>query len=199
MTTTVVIAPLSNDPLRDWPIRQFREVAELCVAELDAVVEFVGAQSQRLIVSDAIRHLPLERYRNNCGRLQWEETISLVRRSACVLANNSGLAHLAAGLGVPAVSVFCGSHSPLEWMALGPTVTVLTKQTICAPCTIHRIEDCPFNRRCFTDIASRTVFEAVRSRCQKEAELSNEAKSAAGNPPRWFNRLPAWVRPAPPR
>lgn len=207
MTLQIIVAPLSNDPLRDWPLENFRRVAELCLDGLDCVLEFVGTRPQRLAVAHAIRSLPSDRCRNRCGQMPWQETVAMVAQADCVLANNSGLAHVAAELGVPAVSVFCGSHSPLEWMALGSGVTVLIRKTACAPCTIARIEDCPYDRRCFTDIAPQTVFEAVQAKSLAHQAARQQPDAGDPSPPlnvlpetqsraptRWLRRLPALRR-----
>jgi ADP-heptose:LPS heptosyltransferase len=161
MNPAIVISPLSNDPLRDWPLPRFRGVAELCVSELDAVVTFVGTREQRLSVNALLRDLPSDRYVNQCGRLSWDQTAKTIAQAHCVVANNSGIAHLAASLGTPVVSLFCASHSPLEWMARGRRVAVMTRRTVCSPCGIGKIEACPFDRRCFTDIEPALVVQQV--------------------------------------
>ena len=83
---------------------------------------------------------------------------------AAFLANDSGLAHLAGGLGVPAVVVF-GMTSAVRGVPLGPSVAV-TAPTPCAPCHDEGSPDfrCPMNLdyRCVRqDIAADTALEAV--------------------------------------
>jgi len=175
MSPRIVVAPLSNDPLRDWPLAHFRELAELCVEKLDATVEFVGTRPQRLAVNEAIRALSSDRFINRCGKLSWSETSALIRSAACVVANNSGIAHLAAEWAVPAVSIFCGSHSPLEWMARGPGVVVITRRTVCSPCALGRITECPYDRRCFTSINAATVFRQVQQLVSAPTHLRQPA------------------------
>jgi ADP-heptose:LPS heptosyltransferase len=84
---------------------------------------------------------------------------------AAFLANDSGLAHLAGGLGVPAVVVF-GMTSAVRGLPLGPSVAV-TASTPCAPCHDEGSPDfrCPLNLdyRCVRqDIAAESAVDAVR-------------------------------------
>src|SRR6185312_2205433 len=123
MSVAIVIAPLSNDTLRDWPLTHFERLAGLCVDRLDARIDCVGIRAQRVAVNQIVRNFPPDRVRNLCGTMAWADTAGLLRSASCVVANNSGIAHLAAELGVPTVCVFGASHNPYEWMARGPRVT----------------------------------------------------------------------------
>lgn len=165
MSVALVIAPLSNDPLRDWPMPHFGRLAALCVERLDAAITYVGIRAQRVAVNQIVRGFPPDRVRNLCGAMSWGQTGELILQATCVVANNSGIAHLAAGLGKPTVCVFGASHNPYEWMARGPAVITLHKQTGCAPCAFGQLCECPFDKRCLREISPDTVFEAVRRAC----------------------------------
>ncbi len=162
MIRRIVMAPFSNSRMRDWPY--FRSLAVLCVDELDAVVEFVGANVQRQAVNAMVRALPADRYINHCGRLSWAQTGAIIRAAACVVANNSGIGHFAAELGAPVVSIFAATHSPFEWMPRGPNVAVIVRHTACTLCGLDGglLSDCPYERRCLTDIAPADVLTEIR-------------------------------------
>lgn len=197
MTSRIIISPLSNEPLRDWPMESFLSVADICVEQLDAVVEFVGTRQQRVIVSQYLRTRSPEHCINLCGQHDWAGTAALIRSATCVLANNSGVAHLAASLGVPTVCVFCASHSPLEWGPRGPKVAVLTTKPSCAPCGSDQMSDCAFGRRCFVDLDPQFVFRQMLLMCQPwrvAATQTGEADTADGSevqgPPQPY--VPPW-------
>jgi ADP-heptose:LPS heptosyltransferase len=95
------------------------------------------------------------------------------------VANNSGIAHLAAELGVPTVCVFGASHNPYEWMPRGPVVTTLHKRTGCAPCASGQLPDCPYDKRCLREIGPETVFEAVRRACARKGAAVQGSPVAA--------------------
>ena len=163
MNLRIVVSPLSNQRTKDWPLDHFFEFAVLCGERLDAVIEFVGARTQRHGVNRLVRTLPADRYRNHCGLLSWQQTGNLIRNAACVVSNDSGIGHYAAELGVPLVSVFAPTHSPYEWMARGQHVSVLARRTACSLCGVgNRPADCPHDMRCLSDITPQQVFDEVR-------------------------------------
>ncbi len=162
MPPAIIMAPLSNAPLRDWPAEHYGALALLCIERLDAQVTLVGTPEQRGPVDAIARDLPAGRLRNLCGATGWDAVERLLSVADCVVANNSGVAHLAARLGVPTVCVFAASHSPYEWMPRGRAVITLVKRTACSPCGIARLSECRFGHRCMHEIAPATVFDAVR-------------------------------------
>ncbi len=179
MSVSLVVAPQSNDPLRDWPLPHFAQLARLCLDRFDAEISYIGIRAQRVAVNQIVRGFPSDRVRNLCGAMAWADTAELIRTADCVVANNSGIAHLAAGIGVPTVCVFGASHNPYEWMARGPFVTTLHKRTGCAPCASGQLPDCPFDKRCLREIAPETVFEAVRRACARTNTAVQGSPAAA--------------------
>ena len=169
MSRSIVISPISNDPLRDWPMPHYRALAKLCVERLDASIDFIGIRSQRLAVTLAINDLPSDRYRNRCGATSWAETGALLSAADCVIANNSGVAHFAASLNVPTVCIFGASHNPFEWMARGPAVSILFKKTGCSPCAIGVLAQCPYGKRCLTEILPEDAFAVVQRMLERAA------------------------------
>ena len=69
MTVELVIAPLSNDPLRDWPIGHYRALASLCAERLDATITLVGTAAQRAAADAVLAGLDPARARNRCSLL----------------------------------------------------------------------------------------------------------------------------------
>ena len=98
---------------------------------------------------------------NDCGRLTWPDTIDLIRSAACVIGNNSGIAHLAAFEGVPTVCVFGGAHQRLEWRPIGSHVVTLSRAIACSPCHLHHAAACPYGLACLTEIGPDLVCDAV--------------------------------------
>ena len=163
----IVLAPFSNQALRDWPLASYRALAALCIDRLDAEVQFIGTEPHRSAVDAMLRDLPAERAHNLCGDTRWDAVRRLVIAADCVVANNSGIAHLAASLAVPTVCVFAASHNPYEWMPRGAFVSVLFKRTGCSPCGLSHASDCPFDQRCLREITPATVFDAVLRACDE--------------------------------
>jgi heptosyltransferase-2 len=154
----VVISPVSNDFLRDWPIENYGNLVDLLVQRTEAKIYLVGSPGQRACINEIVRCFDPSRVLNMAGRTSWTETQAFLKTANVVVANNSGLAHLSAKFLTPVVCLFCTSHDPFEWMPRGPHVTVLYSQPPCAPCCHHGYGGCPVGKRCLRSITPEIVL-----------------------------------------
>lgn len=88
-------------------------------------------------------------------------TAALLARSSVVVANDSGIGHMAAACQVPVVSIF-GPTTPEVSAPYGPRTTVLQKAGLdCLGC--HRF-DCPVEGHpCMNAIEAERIFMAVKA------------------------------------
>ncbi len=163
--SSVIVSPFSNSDIRDWPAEHYAIlIRELVLrTEPDLPVRVVGTRNQFTRACDIVRTFDPDRVVNACGRLSWDELVAELRVSACVIGNNSGLAHLAASFGVPTVCVFGGSHQRTEWRPLGRTTITLSRAIACSPCGLDHGDSCPFDKACLRQIEPATVADAVLS------------------------------------
>jgi ADP-heptose:LPS heptosyltransferase len=99
------------------------------------------------------------------GRLSLRETVELMAASAVVVANDSGLGHVAAALGVPTILMF----GPTPHYTLGrfpPHVTVLRTGLPCEPCWFRRdrLAACSNRIDCLSGITVTRVRDAITRR-----------------------------------
>lgn len=153
----VVISPFANERLRQWPWRHFRALIEIIVREHDLPVVVVGTRAQRASANDIVRGLSSEMVANACGVWTWAEVVRAVDCAPYVVANNSGVAHLAAMRGRWTLCVFAASHAAHEWMPRGPRVVTVVKEVPCSPCEIG-VERCPNGVECMTGLRPDEVF-----------------------------------------
>jgi ADP-heptose:LPS heptosyltransferase len=153
----VVISPFANERARQWPARHFRELIELIWREHGLAALVVGTRGQRAVANDLVRGLSSERAINACGALRWEELVEAVDAAPYVVANNSGVAHLAAGRGRWTLCLFSGSHAYNEWMPRGPFVVTVGMALPCSPCELGAAR-CPNNVACMAELAPPEVF-----------------------------------------
>jgi heptosyltransferase-2 len=85
--------------------------------------------------------------------------LALAAAKAAV-SNDSGLLHVAAALGTPAIGIF-GPTSPWHWAPLNPLAAVIETRTDvpCRPC--HKPTCRLRHHRCMRDIPAAQVLEAV--------------------------------------
>jgi ADP-heptose:LPS heptosyltransferase len=154
----VVISPFANEPIREWPISNFRRFIQRVLARHNATVFVVGTRPQRARANELVRGFSSIEVVNTCGNLSWCELTALIDSAAYVVANNSGTAHLAAYRGRWTLCIFSGSHSYVEWMPRGSRVVVVSRVTACAPCALGG-DRCPHGAACMTDLQADTVFD----------------------------------------
>jgi len=159
-TKCIVIAPVSNSTIRDWPLERYIRLIGMLMARVDCRIMLVGSRSQGSELSCICEHYGDDRrVVNLAGRTEWSELAVLLRRADLVIVNNSGVGHLAAVCGRPTLAIYSGSHQPQEWGPRGEAVRVLTAAVSCSPCGYERLELCPHDHLCMKLIEPETVLD----------------------------------------
>lgn len=127
----VLIHPAAAFDTKTWAAENFARVVESLAARgLKAVV--VAAPNEAKVVADVRGHArtPLVSFTD----LSLPEITALAARSSLFVGNDSGVAHIAAAVGVPQVVVF-GSSNVAHWRpwARAPA-EVVREEMPCAPC-----------------------------------------------------------------
>jgi len=153
----VTIFPGASIPERRWGAERFGKVAEMLTALGVAVVVVGGKEDTGLgemIVAGG-------RGLNLAGRTSLSETAAVIQKSALLLGGDSGVLHLAVGLGIPTVSLF-GPGRAKKWAPRGEHHLVIDKGLPCSPCTTFgTTPPCPIAAQCMNDITTDEVFNAV--------------------------------------
>ncbi|HXK59718.1 MAG TPA: glycosyltransferase family 9 protein [Acidobacteriota bacterium] len=123
--TRIVVHPGSGGLLKNWPPRQFAETIRLLRDAGKSVIVLEGeadTHAVRELMTDIEgEHIPLLR------EASLLEVAGVIKASQLVIANDSGIAHLAASVGTPLICLF-GPTDPNIWRPLGDSVRVLTFQ-----------------------------------------------------------------------
>ncbi|WP_243301434.1 glycosyltransferase family 9 protein [Geothrix oryzisoli] len=93
------------------------------------------------------------------ARIPWSQSAAWLAGARAVLANDSGLAHLAAVVGAPVVAVF-GPTIPRHTAPRGPKVTVVRKEDLaCLECQKWH---CPLpDHPCMTQVPASLIWSAL--------------------------------------
>ena len=106
-----VIHPFSGSARKNWPLNHFQELA----TRLPFPVRWCAGPDE--VLEDAVR------FESLWELARWLATARLY------IGNDSGITHLAAAVGTPAVAVFIGSD-PAVWAPRGARVEVVNGQSV---------------------------------------------------------------------
>jgi ADP-heptose:LPS heptosyltransferase len=154
----VVVHAGSQLPSRRWPAERFAQAADALAKEGLQIV-LTGTREEAGVteaVKRAMQATPLDL----TGLTTLGGVAALVARARLVLANDTGISHIAAALQAPSVIVASGSD-PRRWAPLDQRLhRVLWHPTECRPCA-HR--DCPIGHPCALGVSVEQVTrEALR-------------------------------------
>ncbi|MED5619954.1 glycosyltransferase family 9 protein [Ideonella sp. BN130291] len=152
----VVLHAGAQLPSRRWPIERFARVAE-ALAGTGLQVVLTGTASEAPL-AQALRQGCRQPLVDLLGRTDLWTLGALVRGARLLVANDTGVSHVAAALGTPSVIVSMGSDVR-RWAPLDTDRhRVLWQDLPCRPCG-HRT--CPTAHECATAIASDDVIAAA--------------------------------------
>ncbi|MDA8415079.1 MAG: glycosyltransferase family 9 protein [Desulfobacteraceae bacterium] len=153
----VAIFPGASIPERRWGAERFRRVSEM-LSMFGVRTVVVGGKEDRqqgdIIVCAGLGL-------NLAGLTSLAETAAVIQKSSLLLSGDSGVLHIAVGLGVPTVSLF-GPGRAKKWAPQGERHIVINKELPCSPCTsFGNTPPCPIDARCMSDITVDEVVNAV--------------------------------------
>jgi ADP-heptose:LPS heptosyltransferase len=153
-----VVHPGSQLASRRWPAQRFAEVADALAAD-GLRVALTGTGAEIPLVQET-KAFMLQPALDLAGRTTLGGLAALLSRARLLVANDTGLSHIAAALQTPSVIVACGSD-PQRWAPLNRALhRVLWRDVACRPCA-HR--ECPIGHPCALGISPREVLDEVRS------------------------------------
>jgi ADP-heptose:LPS heptosyltransferase len=113
----VVVHPGASVAERRWPARAFATVVERLVAE-GADVVLTGSAGERRLTELVRSLVPTpDHVHDLAGRTSLDALASIVARADLLVANDSGVSHVAAAMGTRSIIVFTGSE-PVRWAPL---------------------------------------------------------------------------------
>lgn len=146
-------------PAKRWPVRHFATLARTLIAR-GHQVWMLGSRAER-VLGEEIRVLAGRHCFNLCGKTDLASAIDLMSLAEIVVANDSGLMHVAGGLGRPLVALY-GSSSPEHTPPLSSSARIAKISIECSPCYAR---ECPLGHfRCMNDLLPRDVLALIKER-----------------------------------
>jgi len=148
----------SQLPSRRWPAERFAQVADALAAQGLQVV-LTGTKGEAAITAGVAASMKFPAL-DLMGRTSLGGLAALVARARLVVANDTGISHIAAALRAPSVIVASGSD-PRRWAPLDRELhRVLWHPTECRPCTHY---DCPVGHPCALGVSAEQVAREALS------------------------------------
>ncbi len=157
---TILIAPGSAMGLRVWPY--FSELVDGLVREFpDHRLVVVGTTQEKDWWRSA--HSKPTRVEDRVGETSLAEVLSLAQEASLVVANDSGIAHVAASLGGSPTLVLFGPGDPRHVRPLGEKVRVERVTDLpCSPCESSTCSAPYGYQRCLKDLGWESVLKTAR-------------------------------------
>jgi ADP-heptose:LPS heptosyltransferase len=166
----LVMAPGSGSGEKNWPAEYFFTVGRwwrertggAVIALFGPVEEECGGFAATAEEFIAARSLSLA------------QVAALLSGCNLYIGNDSGITHLAAGVGVPTVALF-GPSDPRRWAPRGPKVLLLRRRVACSPCAIAAMKACA-HHRCLHQLVPSRIIGAL----EKFNEVATLTRVGAG-------------------
>ncbi|MGH7584817.1 MAG: glycosyltransferase family 9 protein [Gemmatimonadales bacterium] len=158
----VVVAPGATHATKRWPIEAWKAlVADLTARDRDVVV--LGGPEDRDL-AQAISAVGGERAASAAGEASLQGTGGLLSASTVAAAGDTGVMHMATGVGIPVVALFGPTVRHFGFTPYRARAIILERELDCRPCSYHGGPDCPLgHHRCLRDILPTEVAAALES------------------------------------
>ena len=154
----VVLHPGASAPARRWPASRWAEAAALLAARGQRVI-LTGGPAERVLTA-AVSQGIHGQITDLGGRTSLAELAAVLAGADAVLVANTGVAHLAAAVGTPVVSLFAPVVPAARWAPYGVPFTLLGDQH--APCRDSRAVRCPVpGHPCLTGVSAEAACRAL--------------------------------------
>lgn len=144
----------TNSLAKRWPVEYFAELCNLFSGEFEAEILLLGAPSEA-DVGETLFRSSKARIFNLTGETDLPSATALLGIADLFVSNDMGLAHLAAGLGTPTLTLF-GPTNETSTAPLGPNARFVRETVECSPCMLR---ECPIDHRCMRRLEPKRVFE----------------------------------------
>lgn len=140
-----IVHPCAGTPLKDWPLERWVALLRTLVAAGGGVVVTGAGEGQAAYAGTLVREVP--GVVSLVNRLSWPELVSLVDGARAVVAVDTAVAHVAAAMNTPGVTLMTGPNDPEHWRPYSSRTGVLTtaperaEPPGAAAGMIHRLSD----------------------------------------------------------
>ncbi len=154
----VALLPGGGWKMRWWPADRFAAVGDWLADACGARVLLLGSKGEAPLVEQIQGQMkrPVVSY---AGKTTLVQLAGLLSQCDLLLSNDTGVAHLAAALNVPTLTLF-GPGDPLKARPLSPRAVILHHPVPWGPCRVQYTDRCQ-NNLCMKELSVEEVQEAI--------------------------------------
>jgi len=157
----VIICPSATYNNKKWKPEGFIETARHLISEKSVFVVVHGGKGDMELCSDIAARIGSGAV-SLAGQLSLAESAALLSLSTLVIANDSGLLHLAQSQKKPVVGIYGPTTRELGYFPVNMQSAVIETTVTCRPCTHNGLNYCPKKHfKCMLDIPANSVTEAA--------------------------------------
>ncbi|RQV96931.1 MAG: glycosyltransferase family 9 protein [Calditrichaeota bacterium] len=156
----IIIGPGAGHFTKRWPIEYFKELVHGLTENNSFTTIVLGSLDEHeefncLLINNNVF--------NFAGRLSLLESAALIKRSKCVVSNDSGLMHLATAVKVPVIAIFGSTVKELGFFPYRSENYVFENLELkCRPCSHLGKNKCPKGHfKCMLSIKPESVYKKV--------------------------------------
>ncbi len=96
------------------------------------------------------------------GELGLQETGAVIKRAAALVSGDTGVMHMATGVGTPVVALFGPTVRQFGFFPYNAHASVIERDLGCRPCSSHGSEECPLEHHlCMREILPDMVMTTL--------------------------------------
>lgn len=102
----LALHPWTSDPVKRWPLENFRELAKMLLGERNIKVAVIGGKEETLEAEGFCRSVSSQGLINLTGRTSLSQLAAFLRRCRLLVSADSGPVHLASAAGTRVLAIF---------------------------------------------------------------------------------------------
>jgi lipopolysaccharide heptosyltransferase II len=157
----VILCPGATYLNKKWLPERFAETARILAGSGNTFIIVHGGKGDEQLCESIARQAGPKTI-NMAGKFDLLETAALLKSANLVIANDSGLLHLAQSQKTPVTGIYGATVRELGFFPMDGKSTVVEIPLYCRPCTHKGLDRCPEKHfRCMKDITTDSVTAAA--------------------------------------
>jgi len=152
-----------------WLPERFAELGDYFAKKLSAKILIFGDKNDKEIVGEIINLMKeKDKVLDFSGKTGIKELSFFIEKCSLFITNDSAPMHIAIGLKVPTISIFCSTSVNFGFAIFTPNNKILSVDIPCKPCSLHGTKRCWRNNfECAKKIEVKDVILAAEEIFQK--------------------------------